>query len=166
MRFTSSAWVPSLLWKVTFSSFCNHSSMPALATRRSFSQKNFASAKRAESTFWLPARIVAPLSAVVRLATVIKRSIRPVLGLRTEKNFWCSRIDVCSTSAGRPKKSSSIAPIRTTGHSTSPATSANNPASSTTSRPFAKAWLVASCQMASARSCGSRTTCADFSLVV
>ncbi len=24
------------------------------------------------------------------LATVMNRSIRPVLGLRTEKNFWCS----------------------------------------------------------------------------
>ena len=60
---------------------------PAAATRRAFSQKNFASASRAASTFWLPARIVAPLSAVSVLATVTNFSIRPVLGFRTGKNF-------------------------------------------------------------------------------
>ena len=60
--------------------------MPDLATRRSFSQKNRASDRRALSTFWLPFRIVAPWSAGSVLATVTKPSIRPD-GARTEKNF-------------------------------------------------------------------------------
>ena len=61
------------------------------------------------------------------LATVTKPSIRPVFGFRTEKNFWCSLMQVCSTSGGRPRNASPIRPIRGTGHSTSPATSARRP---------------------------------------
>ena len=87
MRSIRSAWLPSLLWKVTARSPSAQSPMPPLATRRSFSQKKRASDRRARSTFWLPFRIAAPPSAASILATVTKRSIRPVFGLRTEKNF-------------------------------------------------------------------------------
>ena len=159
-----SAWLPSLLWNVTL---VRPAAIPSIPTdftvRRSFSQKNLASESRADSTFWLPFRIVAPWSEVSVLATVTKPSIRPVFGLRQEKNFWCSRIEVCSTSGGRPRKSSPILPIRTTGHSTRPATSARRPLSSTTSNPAAKAMVVASCQMWSARSSDDRITWARFS---
>ena len=139
MRSIRSHWEPSLLWKVTAFSPSFHSSIPARATRRSFSQKNRASESRARRTLALPARIVAPVVGVSMLATVTKPSIRPVAGLRTEKNFWCSFIEVCSTSGGSPRNCSSMAPISVTGHSTRPATSASSPSSSTISSPRAKA---------------------------
>ena len=63
-------------------------------------------------------------------------------GLRTEKNFWCSFIEVCSTSGGSSMNSSAMSPSSTTGHSTRPATSASRPLSSTTSKPSAKAFWV------------------------
>ena len=44
-----------------------------------------------------------------------------------EKYFWCDRIDVDSTSSGRSMNASSICPMITTGHSTSPVTSSSNP---------------------------------------
>ena len=81
IRAKRSACEPSLLWKVTDFRPSSHSSMPALATRRSFSQKNRASDSRAFSTLRLPFRIVAPWSAVSVLATVTKPSIRPGLGI-------------------------------------------------------------------------------------
>jgi hypothetical protein len=77
--------------------------MPELATRRSFSQKNRASESLARSTLAFPARIVAPSSGVSMLATVTKPSIRPVPGFRTEKNFWCSFMEVRRTSGGSPR---------------------------------------------------------------
>ncbi len=87
IRSTRSAWLPSLAWKVTAFSPSSHSPIPACATRRSFSQKNRASDNLADSTFWLPLRIVAPWSGVSILATVTNPSIRPVFGFRHEKNF-------------------------------------------------------------------------------
>ena len=164
MRAIRSAWEPSLLWKVTLASGAATASMPpAFTLRRSFSQKNSASERRAASTRPLPARIVAPSSAVSRFATVTNFSMRPVAGFRTEKNFWCSFIEVCRTSGGRSRNFSPMGPISTTGHSTRPATSASRPLSSTTSRPWAKAICAASCQIFSARSAGSSTTFAAAS---
>ncbi len=61
MRCTRSNWLPSLLWKVTEARPAAIASIPwAFTSRRSFSQKNVASDSRAASTFWFPARIVAP----------------------------------------------------------------------------------------------------------
>lgn len=51
-----------------------------------------------------------------------------------------------------------MAPISTTGHSTRPATSERSAASGTTSSPCAKAWVVASCQIACSRSEASSIT--------
>ncbi len=68
MRAMRSAWEPSLLWKVTVASFAAISSS---GVARSFSQKNAASERRAARTRALPARMVAPWSAVSRLATTM-----------------------------------------------------------------------------------------------
>ena len=87
MRSIRSACEPSLLWKVTEDRPAAQATMPDFASRRSFSQKKAASDRRAARTRWLPARIVAPSSGVWMLATVTNPSIRPVDGLRAEKNF-------------------------------------------------------------------------------
>ena len=151
------------MWKVTDFSPSTHSPIPAFATRKSFSQKNFASDRRAARTFWFPFRITSPPSAASMFATVTKPSIRPVFGFRTEKNFWCSFMLVCSTSGGNPRNWSAIRPISGTGHSTSPATSDSRPGSATTSIPAAKARFCAPCQIAASRSAVSSTTFARFS---
>ena len=164
MRATRSACDPSLLWKVTDFSPSAQVAIPARASRRSLSQKKAASDRRAASTRWLPFRMVSPWSGVSILATVTKPSIRPVFGLRAEKNFWCSFIEVCRTSGGRDRKRSSMAPIRATGHSTRPATSDSSPSSGTISQPRAKARFAASCRIAASRSWLSSMTLARRNL--
>ena len=71
------------------------------------------------------------------------------------KHFWLLRMVVRITSGGIARKASSNEPISTTGHSTSPATSASRPASSTSSNPCAKARFLASVRMMSRRRAGS-----------
>ena len=158
IRSTRSHWVPSRAWNVTDFSPSAHSAMPAFATRRSLSQKNAASDRRAASTRWLPFRIVAPSSGASMLATVTKPSIRPVAGFRADRNFWCSFIEVCSTSGGSDRNRSSITPISGTGHSTRPAISASSASSGTISHPRAKARFAASCRIAASRSSWSSMT--------
>ncbi len=54
---------------------------------------------------------------------------------RQEKYFWCVRIAVASTSGGNSMLAASIAPISTTGNSTSPVTSSSSPGSGLTLSP-------------------------------
>src|SRR5437763_1277893 len=70
---------------------------------------------------------------------------------------------------GEPRRAlarnvSSNAPISTVGHSTRPATSANRPGSSMSSKPCANARFLASARMISARRAGSSMTLALWSL--
>ncbi len=58
---------------------------------------------------------------------------RAVFGSRSTKHFWLARMVVRITSGGIDRNASSNEPISTTGHSTSPATSASSPASSMSS---------------------------------
>ena len=93
---------------------------------RSWSQKNLASESRARSTRSLPATIALPLSLVTMLATTMKFGASAPARSVSAKYFWCERIEVMRTSGGTSMKASSMAPLRTTGHSTRPVTSSSS----------------------------------------
>src|SRR3546814_1794936 len=89
-RSTLSATVPSFSWKTIWSS------LPAKSASFVFlscSQKNFASASRAASTFSLPATIALPPSFASMLATQMKLGASfPVEEYLKAKYFWFTRM--------------------------------------------------------------------------
>ncbi len=102
---------------------------------------------------------------VANMATRGKRSAKRPSASSVAKYFWWLRMAVVRTSGGRSMKAWSMRPMRTTGHSTRPATSPNMAGSSLTARPAFLASFPASRRMIASRSAGSRITLACFSFL-
>ena len=128
-----SFWVPSLLWYTTLPKPGRRLSSVFL---RSWSKKNFASARRARNTRSLPV-VISSGVGVSRFDTSRKRFFILPCWSVIAKYFWLACMVKIKHSCGTSRNSFSKPASYTTGHSTSAHTSSINSSGCTTLSPAA-----------------------------
>ena len=131
IRAIRSPCVPSLLWKVTWSSFAEHRVKQGAEV---VPPEELGVGEAGGEDAGVAGEDGLAVVGGLAVGDDEVGGERKVAGSRSEKNFWFSRIEVCSTSGGRSRKRASMWPRSVTGHSVRPVFSARRPSSSTSSR--------------------------------